>query len=109
MPYLQSRPIRFLQSETGALRRLFCVPMRICGKDGVNTVQEVKTMNIQRAKEIAGSEEMIDVLYYGASFYIDQVDETAGTVRIYSRENPDDERQVVPVDALSEPESMELL
>ncbi|MDB4866282.1 MAG: H-type small acid-soluble spore protein [Cohnella sp.] len=62
-------------------------------------------MNVERAKEIAGSENMIDVLYYGTSFYIDQVDETAGTARIYSRENPDDEKQTVPVDALSEPDS----
>jgi small acid-soluble spore protein H (minor) len=64
-------------------------------------------MDAQRAKQIADSDDLIDVMYYGTSFYIDQVDEAAGTARIYSRENPDDEKQTVPVDALSEPESID--
>ncbi|TJY41841.1 H-type small acid-soluble spore protein [Cohnella pontilimi] len=62
-------------------------------------------MNIERAQQIAQSDELVDVIYYGASYYIDQVDETSGMARIYSRENPDDPMQTVPVIALTEPDS----
>lgn len=58
-------------------------------------------MNIERAKEIAASDQYVDVHYLGVPVYIQGVDETSGLATIYPRELPDD-RQTVPVDALSE-------
>lgn len=63
-------------------------------------------MNVQRAREIAASPEMVDVSYYGVPVYIQHVNAGAETARIFPLERPEEE-QTVPLDALSEGASSE--
>ncbi|WP_286230175.1 H-type small acid-soluble spore protein [Neobacillus mesonae] len=51
-------------------------------------------MNVGRAKEILESVEMINVSYDGTPVIIQHVDETTKMARIYSRKDPDNERDV---------------
>lgn len=51
-------------------------------------------MNVQRANEIAASPVMADVIYNGVPIYIQHVDEDKGTARIYSLDNPENEKEV---------------
>ncbi|GIO31273.1 MULTISPECIES: small acid-soluble spore protein H [Paenibacillus] len=58
-------------------------------------------MNVQRAKEIASSPVMANVMCDGTPIYIQHVDEQNETARIYPLGNPQDEREV-PLYSLSE-------
>ncbi|GHH97960.1 H-type small acid-soluble spore protein [Neobacillus kokaensis] len=51
-------------------------------------------MNVGRAKEILESAEMINVSYDGTPVIIQHVDETTKMARIYTRKDPDNERDV---------------
>lgn len=51
-------------------------------------------MNTQRAKEIAESPVMCNVTFNGNRIYIQNVDEEQGLARIYSLEDPEDEKEV---------------
>lgn len=51
-------------------------------------------MNVGRAKEILESMDVINVSYDGMPVIIQNVDETTKMARIYSRKNPDEERDV---------------
>ncbi|TLS37903.1 H-type small acid-soluble spore protein [Pseudalkalibacillus caeni] len=51
-------------------------------------------MNINRAKQIISSPAEIDVQYHGVSVWLQNVNEEAATVRVHSKDNPDDERDV---------------
>ncbi|MBB6446686.1 small acid-soluble spore protein H [Bacillus benzoevorans] len=51
-------------------------------------------MNIQRAKEITASPEMIHVTYNGKPIYIQNVDENNDTARIYPLDDPSREKSV---------------
>lgn len=61
-------------------------------------------MDINRAKEISVSPVMEDVEYNGVPVYIQHVDETLETARIYPLDDPDQEI-VVPVRSITEPSS----
>ncbi|PWW02800.1 small acid-soluble spore protein H (minor) [Paenibacillus cellulosilyticus] len=61
-------------------------------------------MDINRAREIADSPVMQDVRYNGSPIYIQHVDETKETARIYPLDDPDQEFEV-PVRSLTEPSS----
>lgn len=56
--------------------------------------KEWTEMNVGRAKEILESVEMINVTYDGTPVIIQHVDETTKMARIYSRKDPDNERDV---------------
>jgi small acid-soluble spore protein H (minor) len=58
-------------------------------------------MNTQRAKAIIESPNEIEVHYKGVPVWIQNVDETGSTARVYKANNPDDEL-VIPVDQLEE-------
>ncbi|WP_020061301.1 small acid-soluble spore protein H [Bacillus sp. 123MFChir2] len=58
-------------------------------------------MNTQRAQEIAASPVMANVTYNGAQIYIQNVDETNETARIYPLNEPNNEQEV-PVSSLNE-------
>jgi small acid-soluble spore protein H (minor) len=58
-------------------------------------------MDLQRAKEIAASEETVDVSYYGVPVTIQRVEEGTATAVIFPIDRPQEE-QTVPLDALSE-------
>ncbi|MEI0737154.1 small acid-soluble spore protein H [Paenibacillus sp. JTLBN-2024] len=58
-------------------------------------------MNVQRAKEIAASPVMANVLCEGTQIYIQHVNEQTETARIYPLSNPEEEREV-PLYSLSE-------
>ncbi|KHF32731.1 Small, acid-soluble spore protein H [Paenibacillus sp. P1XP2] len=58
-------------------------------------------MNVQRAKEIAASPVMANVLCEGTQIYIQHVNEQTETARIYPLGNPEEEREV-PLYSLSE-------
>ncbi|MES9683747.1 small acid-soluble spore protein H [Bacillus sp. AFS001701] len=58
-------------------------------------------MNKQRAQEIASSPEMANVTYNGMPIYIQHVDETNETARIYPLGQPDREEEV-SINSLSE-------
>ncbi|MEH7462859.1 small acid-soluble spore protein H [Bacillus thuringiensis] len=58
-------------------------------------------MNTQRAQEIAASPVMVNVTYNGAQIYIQNVDETNETARIYPLSEPNNE-QDVSLSSLSE-------
>jgi len=58
-------------------------------------------MNKQRAQEIASSPEMANVTYNGVPIYIQHVDETNETARIYPLGQPDQEEEV-SINSLSE-------
>ncbi|MEH6890261.1 small acid-soluble spore protein H [Bacillus sp. JJ864] len=51
-------------------------------------------MNTQRAQEIAASPVMANVTYNGVQIYIQNVDETNETARIYSLNEPNNEQEV---------------
>jgi small acid-soluble spore protein H (minor) len=59
-------------------------------------------MNVGRAKEIAESMDSIRVTYEGTQVYIQHVDEAAKTARIFSRSNPEDERDVPVLNLIEE-------
>ncbi|MED1202811.1 small acid-soluble spore protein H [Heyndrickxia acidicola] len=52
-------------------------------------------MNTQRAKEIAESPVMANVIYNGKPIYIQHVDEQNETARIYPILDPENEREVL--------------
>ena len=58
-------------------------------------------MNVQRAKEIAETTEMVGVSYYGVPVYIQHVNAGNETARIFPVNDPEKE-QTVPLSALSE-------
>ena len=51
-------------------------------------------MNVGRAKEIVESTDMIHVTYEGTPVIIQHVNEAAKMARIYSKTNPEEERDV---------------
>jgi small acid-soluble spore protein H (minor) len=51
-------------------------------------------MEKQRAQEIAASPVMANVSYNGMPIYIQHVDETSDTVRIYPLDDPEKEQDV---------------
>lgn len=51
-------------------------------------------MNVGRAKQIIDSPEEIIVHYLGVPVWIQNVDEHQETARVYTRENPEDEKTV---------------
>ncbi|WP_332238734.1 small acid-soluble spore protein H [Sporolactobacillus sp. KGMB 08714] len=51
-------------------------------------------MDAQRAQEIAGSPIMVNVTHNGTPVYIQHVDESMQTARIYPLDNPGNEREV---------------
>jgi small acid-soluble spore protein H (minor) len=59
-----------------------------------NLYRGVDRMNVGRAKEIIESVDMVNVTYDGTPVIIQHVDETTKMARIYSRKNPEDERDV---------------
>lgn len=59
-------------------------------------------MNIGRAKEIAESAEMINVTYEGTPVIIQHVDETTKMARIYTKSEPDMERDVPVLNLIEE-------
>jgi small acid-soluble spore protein H (minor) len=59
-------------------------------------------MNVGRAKEIAESVEMINVTYDGAPVIIQHVDEATKMARIYSKQNPEEERDVPVLNLIEE-------
>lgn len=59
-------------------------------------------MNIGRAKEIAESAEMINVTYEGTPVIIQHVDENTKMARIYSRQDPENEREVPVLNLIEE-------
>lgn len=59
-------------------------------------------MNVGRAKEILESPEIVDVTYEGTRVIIQYVDEDTKMARIYSRTNPDDERNVPVLNLIEE-------
>jgi small acid-soluble spore protein H (minor) len=59
-----------------------------------NLYRGVDRMNVGRAKEIVESVDMVNVTYDGTPVIIQHVDETTKMARIYSRKNPEDERDV---------------
>lgn len=59
-------------------------------------------MNIGRAKEIAESAEMITVTYEGTPVIIQHVDETTKMARIYTKSEPDMERDVPVLNLIEE-------
>ncbi len=58
-------------------------------------------MNRQRAKEIIESPETINVTYHGEPIYIQNINESEETARIYPLSNPENE-QDVPIRMLKE-------
>jgi small acid-soluble spore protein H (minor) len=59
-------------------------------------------VNVGRAKEILESSDMIDVTYDGAPVIIQHVDDTTKMARIYSKQNPEDERDVPVLNLIEE-------
>ena len=59
-------------------------------------------MNVGRAKEIVESADMIHVTYQGTPVIIQHVDEAAKMARIYSRANPEDEKDVPVLNLIEE-------
>lgn len=59
-------------------------------------------MNVGRAKEIAESSDMIDVTHDGEPVIIQHVDETTKMARIYSKTNPEEERDVPVLNLIEE-------
>jgi small acid-soluble spore protein H (minor) len=58
-------------------------------------------MNVQRAMQIIESTKEIEVHYNGVPVWIQNVDETGQTARVYTADKPDDE-MLVPVTQLDE-------
>lgn len=59
-------------------------------------------MNVGRAKEIVESADMINVTYEGAPVIIQHVDESTKMARIYSRQDPENEREVPVLNLIEE-------
>jgi small acid-soluble spore protein H (minor) len=59
-------------------------------------------MNVGRAKEILDSPEIIDVTYEGTPVIIQYVDEASKMARIYSKKDPDYERDVPVLNLIEE-------
>ncbi|MFD0826633.1 H-type small acid-soluble spore protein [Neobacillus sp. M.A.Huq-85] len=59
-------------------------------------------MNIGRAKEICESADVIQVTYEGTPVIIQHVDEATKMARIYSRSNPEEERDVPVLNLIEE-------
>lgn len=59
-------------------------------------------MNVGRAKEILESADIIDVTYEGNAVIIQNVDEQSKMARIYSKQNPDEERDVPVLNLIEE-------
>ena len=59
-------------------------------------------MNVGRAKEIVESAEMFHVTYEGTPVIIQHVDEAGQMARIYSRTDPDNERDVPVLNLIEE-------
>ncbi|MFE8699524.1 H-type small acid-soluble spore protein [Cytobacillus sp. FJAT-54145] len=59
-------------------------------------------MNIGRAKEILESAEIHNVTYDGTPVIIQNVDENTKMARIYSKTNPEDERDVPVLNLIEE-------
>ncbi|WML46278.1 H-type small acid-soluble spore protein [Neobacillus sp. PS3-40] len=59
-------------------------------------------MNVGRAKEILESPEIINVTYEGVPVIIQNVEETSKMARIYSRKDPDNERDVPVLNLIEE-------
>lgn len=59
-------------------------------------------MNVGRAKEILDSMEVFNVTYEGTPVIIQNVDEKSKMARIYSRVNPEDERDVPVLNLIEE-------
>ncbi|MDN3018121.1 H-type small acid-soluble spore protein [Paenibacillus sp. BSR1-1] len=59
-------------------------------------------MNVGRAKEIAESADVITVTYEGTPVIIQHVDEATKMARIYSRKDPENEREVPVLNLIEE-------
>ncbi|WP_066073708.1 H-type small acid-soluble spore protein [Neobacillus soli] len=59
-------------------------------------------MNVGRAMEIVESADMVSVTYEGTPVIIQHVDEAAKLARIYSRMDPDHERDVPVLNLIEE-------
>ncbi|MEH7111049.1 H-type small acid-soluble spore protein [Neobacillus niacini] len=59
-------------------------------------------MNVGRAKEIAESMDMIKVTYEGTPVIIQHVDESTRMARIYSKTDPENERDVPVLNLIEE-------
>ncbi|MEO2075664.1 MAG: H-type small acid-soluble spore protein [Bacillus sp. (in: firmicutes)] len=59
-------------------------------------------MNVGRAKEIMESADMVNVTYDGTPVIIQNVDETTKMARIYSRKDPENERDVPVLNLIEE-------
>lgn len=59
-------------------------------------------MNVGRAKEIAESADMINVTYEGTPVIIQHVDEATKMARIYSKTEPENERDVPVLNLIEE-------
>jgi small acid-soluble spore protein H (minor) len=62
----------------------------------------VALMNVGRAKEIAESLEMINVTYEGSPVIIQHVDDNTKMARIYSKSDPENEREVLVLNLIEE-------
>ncbi|MDR4950092.1 H-type small acid-soluble spore protein [Neobacillus cucumis] len=59
-------------------------------------------MNVGRAKEIVESADMINVTYEGTPVIIQHVDEATKMARIYSRQDPENEKDVPVLNLIEE-------
>jgi small acid-soluble spore protein H (minor) len=59
-------------------------------------------MNVGRAKEIVESMEMINVTYEGMPVIIQHVDDNTKMARIYSKSDPENEREVPVLNLIEE-------
>ncbi|MEH7415922.1 H-type small acid-soluble spore protein [Neobacillus drentensis] len=59
-------------------------------------------MNVGRAKEILESADMINVTYNGTPVIIQHVDEAAKMARIYTRKDPENEKDVPVLNLIEE-------
>jgi small acid-soluble spore protein H (minor) len=62
----------------------------------------VSLMNVGRAKEISESLEMISVTYEGSPVIIQHVDDNTKMARIYSKADPENEREVPVLNLIEE-------
>ncbi|MDM5329664.1 H-type small acid-soluble spore protein [Neobacillus sp. CF12] len=59
-------------------------------------------MNVGRAKEIVESMDMINVTYEGMPVIIQHVDDNTKMARIYSKSDPENEREVPVLNLIEE-------
>jgi len=59
-------------------------------------------MNVGRAKEIVESMDMINVTYEGTPVIIQHVDDNTKMARIYSKSEPENEREVPVLNLIEE-------